>query len=224
MVDDLRRRRPAPRIRRCGPCPASVPYTARAVRVFAFGEDVAAVDTNARAGAGTRRGRSADHDAPRPADSATAWCPSGPVVGVQPGDVRPRRHGLHAGPTRRATLPPPPAVRLASDRADAGRPDPWRARPATRRQGTFAGSDRQGRGRLLDALRHGGVRRADLARLWGGRRTPSAPGGWPRRWSPRASPTGPAVVARSSGCVEGGLCEPAHRRRRAVKAAPGAPG
>ncbi len=36
-------------------------------------------------------------------------------------------------------------------------PDPWRASPSVRPQSTFAGSDRQGRGRLLDALRLGPV-------------------------------------------------------------------
>jgi A/G-specific adenine glycosylase len=36
-------------------------------------------------------------------------------------------------------------------------------------QSTFAGSDRQGRGRLVDALRHGPVARADVA----------AAAGWP---------------------------------------------
>ncbi len=36
-------------------------------------------------------------------------------------------------------------------------PDPWRASPSVRPQSKFAGSDRQGRGRLLDALRFGPV-------------------------------------------------------------------
>jgi A/G-specific adenine glycosylase len=44
-----------------------------------------------------------------------------------------------------------------SGRAGAAHGDPWRASPTARRQSTFAGSDRQGRGRLLDALRAGPV-------------------------------------------------------------------
>ena len=43
-------------------------------------------------------------------------------------------------------------------RQGAGAPDPWRASPVSRPQSAFAGSDRQGRGRLLDALRRGPVR------------------------------------------------------------------
>ena len=52
-------------------------------------------------------------------------------------------------------------------RAGAGTPDPWRTGPRARRQGAFAGSDRQGRGRLLDALRRDGVTGAGLAAACG---------------------------------------------------------
>jgi A/G-specific adenine glycosylase len=46
-------------------------------------------------------------------------------------------------------------------------PDPWRASPVSKRQSAFAGSDRQGRGRLLDALRRGPVDRPALAAACG---------------------------------------------------------
>jgi A/G-specific adenine glycosylase len=46
-------------------------------------------------------------------------------------------------------------------------PDPWRASPSVRPQSRFAGSDRQGRGRLLDALRVGPVGRPTLASACG---------------------------------------------------------
>jgi A/G-specific adenine glycosylase len=42
-------------------------------------------------------------------------------------------------------------------RRDLSDPDPWRASPSVRPQSTFAGSDRQGRGRLVHALRQGAV-------------------------------------------------------------------
>jgi A/G-specific adenine glycosylase len=50
------------------------------------------------------------------------------------------------------------------DAAAAGAPDPW-VRP--RAQSRFEGSDRQGRGRLVDALRAGPVSSADLASVMG---------------------------------------------------------
>ena len=52
-------------------------------------------------------------------------------------------------------------------RQGSGAPDPWRASPLARPQSTFAGSDRQGRGRLLDALRRGPVSRGELAAACG---------------------------------------------------------
>ncbi len=71
-------------------------YTARAVRSFAFGEEVAAVDTNAlRVLLALRR-----RCAARPGHGGAPWGPARPVgrsLGVQPGHVRPRRDGLHRG-------------------------------------------------------------------------------------------------------------------------------
>ena len=41
--------------------------------------------------------------------------------------------------------------------------DPWRSSPSARAHSAFVGSDRQGRGRLLEALRGGGVAARALA-------------------------------------------------------------
>ena len=57
VVDRARRRACRVRTRRLRALPGVGPYTARAVRSFAFGEDVAAVDTNARAASWPVRGR-----------------------------------------------------------------------------------------------------------------------------------------------------------------------
>ncbi len=162
--------------------PGVGPYTASAVRTFAFGDDVAAVDTNAvrvlaRGVAGvplTLRRAMALGD---------TLVPAGGVVGVQPGDVRPGRHRVHRG-TARLRARCPLRRQCAWRRHGADGADPWRLSPTARPQGTFAGSDRQGRGRLLDALRHGGVRRAGLA----------AACGWPEDPA-RASRVAEALVA-----------------------------
>ena len=140
------------------------PYTARAVRSFAFGEDVAAVDINAvrvlsrcvsgaplTAAAATRLGD-------RLVPAGLSWefnqtmFDLGATVctGTRPGCARcPLRH------------------QCAWRRDGATGPDPWRSGPTVRRQSPFSGSDRQGRGRLLHALRAGGVERAALAGVCG---------------------------------------------------------
>ncbi len=101
--------------------PGVGPYTARAVRSFAYGQDVAAVDTNALrllsrcvAGAplGSSRGGS-PRGPPRPA---------GRVLGVQPGRVRSRCDGLHRRPAALRCLPAPAAVPLAPCRSSRARP------------------------------------------------------------------------------------------------------
>jgi A/G-specific adenine glycosylase len=140
------------------------PYTARAIQSFAFELDVAPVDTNvvrvlARCIAGA--GVTMEHAqllADRLLPARRSWefnqamfdigatvCTAGrPACGVCP--LRPqcrwRRRGL-------------------SD------PDPWRASPSVRPQSQFAGSDRQGRGRLVHALRQGTVSRDMLAAACG---------------------------------------------------------
>jgi A/G-specific adenine glycosylase len=135
-------------------------YTARAVRSFAFGEDVAAVDTNAL----------------RVLSRCVAGAPLGPTAAARLGDrLVPRGEAwefnqamFDLGATVCTGVRPrcdtcPLRRQCRWHRAGRTEPDPWRARPGARRQGTFAGSDRQGRGRLLNALRQHPVARDGLA-------------------------------------------------------------
>jgi A/G-specific adenine glycosylase len=140
--------------------PGVGPYTARAVLSFAFEADVAPVDTNvvrvlSRAVAGAALGlREAQALADRLLPAGRSWefnqamfdlgatvcTASRPACGVCPlrSQCRWKRDGLSL-------------------------PDPWRASPSARPQSTFAGSDRQGRGRLIAALRQGPVSPERLA-------------------------------------------------------------
>jgi A/G-specific adenine glycosylase len=140
------------------------PYTARAVQSFAFELDVAPVDTNvvrilARciAGTGVTIGQAqalADRLLPARRSwefnqamfdiGATVCTAARPTCEECP--LRPQCHWRRRG---------------LSD------PDPWRASPSVRAQSRFAGSDRQGRGRLVHALRQGGVTREMLAAACG---------------------------------------------------------
>jgi A/G-specific adenine glycosylase len=151
-------------------------YTARAVRAFAFGEDVAASDTNgvrvlARCVAGaplTVAGAMALGDRLLPAGGAwefnQAMFDLGATVctAAAPDCTRCplRRQCRWRG-----------ATRMAGEGGRSGDgdpvPDPWRAGPTARRQSRFAGSDRQGRGRLLHALRAGSVREDAVAAACG---------------------------------------------------------
>jgi A/G-specific adenine glycosylase len=165
-------------------------YTARAVRSFAFGHDVAAVDTNALrvlarcvAGAPLTQGQAValgDRLVP-PGESwefNQAMFDLGATVctGARPGcTVCPLR-----GQCRW----------LRSGRAE---PDPWRAGPSVRPQPAFAGSDRQGRGRLLDALRAGAVPQDALAGACG----------WPDD-AARAARIAAALVAEGFASWSGG--------------------
>lgn len=133
--------------------PGVGPYTARAVLVFAFERDVGLVDTNAgRFVARALAGRSlAAAEAQRQADDA-----------VPPG------HGWAWGQavfdlgaalcTKRAPAcgECPVSASCAWARAGWPEPDPVAGSAGVSRpQSTFEGSFRQGRGRLVAALRHG---------------------------------------------------------------------
>jgi A/G-specific adenine glycosylase len=145
--------------------PGVGPYTARAVLVFAFEREVGLVDTNAgrfvaRAGAGRRlqaREAQAVADALVPPGRAWAW---GQAVFDLGALVCTRRQPV----CERCPI----SDHCAWHRA--GRPDPdpvtGSAGIATP-QSTFAGSDRQGRGRLVDALRRGPVAAAHAADVAG---------------------------------------------------------
>ena len=173
------------------------PYTARAVRSFAFGEDVAAVDTNAvrvlsrcvsgaplTAAAATRLGD-------RLVPAGLSWEFNQTMFDLGATVCTGTRPGCARCPLRR---------QCAWRRDGATGPDPWRSGPTARRQSPFAGSDRQGRGRLLHALRAGGVERAALAGACGWPDDPARARRWSRRrWWPRGSRGGPVPPRRCSG-------------------------
>ncbi len=144
--------------------PGVGPYTARAVRSFAFGADVAAVDTNAV----------------RVLARAVAGEPLRPAQAFRLGDrlVAPGRSWefnqsmFDLGATVCMAARPrcgecPLRLQCTWLRSRHDPDDPWRASPVARRQSTFAGSDRQGRGRLLDALRRRAVARREVGEACG---------------------------------------------------------
>jgi A/G-specific adenine glycosylase len=145
--------------------PGVGPYTARAVIVFAFGRDVGLIDTNAgrfvaRYGGGRALGaREAQElaDALVPAGRGWEW---GQAVFDLGALVCTRRN------PRCGDCP----VRLSCAWASAGWPEPDPVSGSagiSTPQSTFHGSDRQGRGRLVDALRVGPVRERDLPTVMG---------------------------------------------------------
>ncbi len=145
--------------------PGVGPYTARAVLAFAFEVDVGIVDTNAgRVLARAVAGRNL-----RPAEAqevADAMVPSG--SGWAFGQAL-----LDLGATVCTSRSPSCAACPLGRRClwnRAGRPDPDPARGSagvSTPQSPFAGSDRQGRGRLVDALRAGPVPWVAVAEVMG---------------------------------------------------------
>jgi A/G-specific adenine glycosylase len=145
--------------------PGVGPYTARAVLVFAFGRDVGLVDTNAgRFVARALAGRAlSPREAQALADAAV-----------------PRGRGWEWGQavfdlgattcTKRAPACERCPVRASCAWAAAGFPAPdpiVGSAGISRGQSRFAGSFRQGRGRLVDALRGGAVAEGDIAHAAG---------------------------------------------------------
>lgn len=141
--------------------PGIGPYTARAVLAFAHEADhVGVLDTNAARVLARWAGRSlgraeaqAAADGAVPSGKGWAW----------------NQAMLDLGATVCTARSPGcdrcPVIRWCSWQ-QAGCPDPDPAvgsAGVSGGQSTFAGSDRQGRGRLVDALRRGPVSRADLA-------------------------------------------------------------
>ncbi len=133
-------------------------YTSRAVRSFAFGADVAAVDTNAV------------RVMSRCVAAAPLTVRQAMVLGdrlVPRGDSWEFNQTMFDLGATVCTAEPActrcPLVRLCAwRRRGPDEPDPWRAGPTARPQSRFDGSDRQGRGRLLDVLRRGAVSKAAL--------------------------------------------------------------
>jgi A/G-specific adenine glycosylase len=144
--------------------PGIGPYTARAVLAFAAGRDVGVVDVNAARVLARVAGRrltarevQAAADAAVPRGEGWAWNQA--VLDL----------GATVCTARRARCDDCP-VRAWCAWAAGGRPDPDPAAGTaggTRRQSTFAGSDRQGRGRLVAALRRAPVALADVAAVAG---------------------------------------------------------
>ena len=123
--------------------PGVGPYTARAVLAFAFERDVAVLDANALRSLSRALGRPVDQpaaDALVPAGRAWAWNQAVLDLGATVCRARPAC----------ASCPLAAGDACVWRRAGAPEPDPWRRGP---RQSRFEGSDRQGRGRLVAALR-----------------------------------------------------------------------
>jgi A/G-specific adenine glycosylase len=145
--------------------PGIGPYTARAVLAFAFGADVGVVEVNsarvlARAFAGRRL---SPGQAQRLADDLVppgegwAWNQALLDVGA-----------LACGKRVQSCGECPVRPWCAWSAAGRAAPDPAEGSAgAGSRQTTFAGSDRQGRGRLVDALRRGPVPVVDVAQAAG---------------------------------------------------------
>jgi len=130
-------------------------YTARAVLTFAFEEDVGVVETNvarvlARAVVGAPLKRAAAQSL------ADRLVPEG-AAGSSTRRSSTSARCIAAPPARVRSLPAPPPVPVGPGgvpRAGSGGGLGWVGRP----QSAFAGSNRQGRGRLVAALRTGPLR------------------------------------------------------------------
>ncbi len=169
--------------------PGVGPYTARAVLAFAFGCDAGVVDTNA----GRVLSRAVAGRPLRPPEAQAlvdAMVPTG--RGWQFGQALLDLGATVcvAGAPRCAGCP----VRRRCRWASAGRsnPDPaWGSAGVSTAQALFAGSDRQGRGRLVDALRRAPVHLDQAASVMG----------WPddpeRAAAVAAGLIGDGLVARS---------------------------
>ena len=143
--------------------PGIGPYTARAVLAFAPGRDLGVLDVNAgRVLARVVAGRPlAPAEAQALADAAVpagrGWEWNQAVLDL----------GATVCTKRRPHCGDCPVARTCRWH-DAGGDDPALGSAATgARQAPFAGSDRQGRGRLVDALRRGPVATGDLAAACG---------------------------------------------------------
>jgi A/G-specific adenine glycosylase len=137
--------------------PGVGPYTARAVLCFSFERDVGVLDSNtARVLARSVARRpltQAEADELVPAGKGWQWNQSLLDLGALVCRPRPRCEGC-----------PLAAGGCTWHAAGRPAPDPWRRAP---RQSRFEGSDRQGRGRLVQTLRRGPVRLDEVAHAAG---------------------------------------------------------
>lgn len=161
-------------------------YTARAVLAFAHERDVAVVDTNVARVLARRAGRrlssrEAQALADRLVPSGQGWAWNQWMLDL----------GATVCVARRPRCGDCPVVAGCAWRGEG--PDPAiGSAGVTGRQSTFAGSDRQGRGRLVDALRRGPVALDDLA----------AATGWPDD-PPRAHRVAEGLVRDGLACRDG---------------------
>lgn len=145
--------------------PGVGPYTARAVLVFAHGRDIGLVDTNAgrfiarAVSGGPLKASAAQRIADATVPDGRGWTWGQAVFDLGATICRKRSPRCDACPIRqhcawaRAGFPDPDPVRGS---AGVGVP-----------QSRFDGSDRQGRGRLVEAMRSGAVADEDLAAAMG---------------------------------------------------------
>jgi A/G-specific adenine glycosylase len=140
-------------------------YTARAVLAFAFGDDVGVVDTNAgrvlsRAVAGgSLRSMEAQALVDAMVPARRGWEFNQALLDLGAMVCTSRSPGCTACPIRR---------RCRWARGGFPSPDPAAGSAGVSTpQSTFAGSDRQGRGRLIDALRQGPVLSARVPGVMG---------------------------------------------------------
>ena len=144
--------------------PGVGPYTARAVLAFAANADVGVLDTNAARVTARLAGRRLNaRDAQAAADAAVpsghGWAWNQAVLDLGATVCTKRVVRCDACPV---------TAHCAWHLAGHPEPDPSEGSAGTSgRQSTFAGSDRQGRGRLVDALRLGPVSADDLAATMG---------------------------------------------------------
>jgi A/G-specific adenine glycosylase len=165
-------------------------YTARALLVFAFDQPVGVVETNtarvlARAVAGDRLTRPEVQDlADRMVPRAAGWAWNQAMLDLGATVCTARRPACSGCP-----LAPRPGRACLCAWVRQGGPDPAAGSAGTSRpQSTFAGSDREGRGRLLAQLARGPA---------GGRLPPdavAATAGWPDQPA-RAARVAQALVA-----------------------------
>jgi A/G-specific adenine glycosylase len=135
--------------------PGIGPYTARAVLAFAFEDDVAVLDVNARRVLARAWSVTDQRGADALVPEGAAWAWNSAVLDLGATICTARAPGCNECPLRSG---------CAWRGAGHGAEDPFRPAP---RQSVFEGSDRQGRGRLVDALRGGEVDANDLATAMG---------------------------------------------------------
>lgn len=144
--------------------PGIGPYTARAVLAFAYERDVAVVDTNvgrvlARHAGRALRAREVQDAADALVPPGHGWSWNQAMLDLGATVCRPRTPDCERCPLARGCAW---HARGCSD------PDPARrSAGVSGPQSRFEGSDRQGRGRLVDALRRGPVRLDEVAEATG---------------------------------------------------------